>query len=100
MLLGEGFCEAPVNVSAPLPSDELLSRAISRFDSAIATATAYRAGTTVAANIAAATDLINMSNVGAARAALKMGDLAKAKTYARSYLQDMRSCRVLGQLGA
>ena len=82
VLLGEGFCEAPVNVSAPLQPDELLSRAIARFDSAITTATAYRAGTTVAANIAAANDIINMSNVGAARAALKMGDLAKARTYA------------------
>lgn len=82
VLLGEGFCEAPVNVSAPLQPDELLSRALARFDSAITTATAYRAGTTVAANIAAANDIINMSNVGAARAALKMGDLAKARTYA------------------
>ena len=82
VLLGEGFCEAPVNVSAPLQPDELLSRALARFDSAITTATAYRAGTTVAANIAAANDIINMSNVGAARAALKMGDLTKARTYA------------------
>ncbi len=82
VLLGEGFCEAPVNVSAPLPSDDLLRRGIARFDSAIIVATAYRAGTTVAANIAAATDIINMSNVGAARASLKVGDLAKARTYA------------------
>jgi hypothetical protein len=81
-LLAEGFCDAPVNLSAPLPPAELFARGIARFDTAIAVATAYRAGTTVAANIAAATDIINMSNVGAARAALKMGDLAKARTYA------------------
>ncbi len=82
VLLGEGFCEAPVNVSAPLPSAELLRRGIARFDTAIAIATAYRAGTTVAANIANANDIINMSNVGAARASLKVGDLAKARAYA------------------
>ncbi len=82
VLLGEGFCEAPVNLSAPLPTAELLRRGIARFDTAITIATAYRAGTTVAANVAAATDLINMSNVGAARAALKVGDLAKARAYA------------------
>ncbi len=82
VLLGEGFCEAPVNISAPLPTEELLRRGIARFDTAITIATAYRAGTTVAANIAAATDLINMSNVGAARAALKVGDLTRARAYA------------------
>lgn len=78
VLLGEGFCEAPVNLSAGLPPDELFKRALARFDTAIAVATAAKTGT----NVAAATDLINMSNVGAARAALKMGDLAKAKAYA------------------
>lgn len=82
VLLAEGFCEAPVNLSAPLQPDELFARGIARFDSAIATANAYKTTTTVAANIAAANDIINMSNVGAARAALKMGDLAKAKAYA------------------
>lgn len=82
VLLGEGFCEAPVNVSAPVSSDDLLRRGVARFDSAIMVAMAYRAGTTVAANIAAATDIINMSNVGAARASLKVGDLAKARAYA------------------
>ena len=82
-LLGEGFCEAPVHLSAGLPSAELLKRAVAHFDSAVTIATAYAAvpGTT-AANIALATDIITMSRVGAARASLKSGDLAKAKTYA------------------
>ncbi len=82
LLLAEGFCDAPVNLSAPLKPAELFARGIARFDTAVAAATAYRASTTVAANIAAATDIINMANVGAARASLKMGDLAKAKAYA------------------
>lgn len=82
VLLAEGFCDAPVNISEPLPPEELFRRGIARFDSAIATANAYKGTTTVAANVAAANDIINMSNVGAARAALKMGDLTKARAYA------------------
>jgi hypothetical protein len=78
VLLGEGWCESPVNLSAPLPSDSLLRRAISHFDEAIAVATAGNSG----ANAAAAQDLINMSRVGAARAALKLGDPVLARTYA------------------
>ena len=81
-LLAEGFCDAPVNVSAPLTPEELFSRGVARFDTAITVATAYRSTQTVAANIAAATDIINMANVGAARASLKKGDLVKAKAYA------------------
>src|SRR5438552_6225369 len=78
VLLGEGWCESPVNLSAPLPSDSLLRRAIAHFYEAITVATAGSSGT----NVAAAQDLINMSRVGAARAALKLGDAALARTYA------------------
>jgi hypothetical protein len=77
-LLAEGFCETPVNLSNPLPSDSLFLRALSRFDKGIATATAGNSG----ANATAATDLINMAKVGAARAALKMGNPTLARTYA------------------
>ena len=77
-LLGEGFCEAPVNLSAPKTSAELLQIALSRFDEAITVATAASTGS----NVAAAQDLIHMSQVGGARAALKLGDAAKARAYA------------------
>lgn len=77
-LLGEGFCEAPVNLSAPKTSDELLQIALSRFDEAITVATAASTGS----NVAAAQDIIHMSQVGGARAALKLGDAAKARAYA------------------
>ncbi|HEY2854441.1 MAG TPA: hypothetical protein VGJ18_16415 [Gemmatimonadaceae bacterium] len=77
-LLGEGFCEAPVNLSAPKTSDELLQIALSRFDEAITVATAASTGS----NVAAAQDIIHMSQVGGARAALKLGDAAKARSYA------------------
>ncbi|HVS59708.1 MAG TPA: hypothetical protein VHE82_03325 [Gemmatimonadaceae bacterium] len=78
VLLGEGWCESPVNLSAPLSSDSLLRRAIKHFDEAITVATAARQG----ANVAAAQDLIYMSQVGAARAAFKLGDAALAQSYA------------------
>lgn len=80
-LLGEGFCEAPINLSAGLPSAELLKRAVQHFDSAVTVATASQSGAT-AANVAAAADIIAMARVGAARASLKMGDVAKARSYA------------------
>jgi hypothetical protein len=78
VLLGEGWCEAPVNLSAPLSSDSLLRRAITHFDEAITVATAGNTGS----NVAAAQDIINMSRVGAARAALKLGDFVLARSYA------------------
>jgi starch-binding outer membrane protein, SusD/RagB family len=79
VLLGEGFCEAPVNLSKALPSAELLTRGIARFDEGIAVATAASATNAVAAG-----DLINLARVGAARASLKKGDLAGAREYADS----------------
>lgn len=83
VLLGEGFCEAPVALGPGLTSAQLQARAVQHFDSAITIAQAYAAiAGQSAANVAAATDLINMSRVGAARASLKSGDVAKARTYA------------------
>ena len=78
VLLAEGFCDSPVNLSAALTPAELFARAITKFDEGIAVATAGRTG----ANVAAAQDLIYMAQVGAARASLKKGDLAKAREYA------------------
>ena len=74
-LLGEGFCESPVNLSAPLPADSLLARGVALFQQAITVATA--SGTS-----AGATDIINMSRVGAARALLKLGDATRAAQFA------------------
>ena len=78
VLLAEGFCDSPVNLSAALTPAELFARAIAHFDEGIAVATAGRTG----ANVAAAQDLIYMAQVGAARASLKKGDLVKAREYA------------------
>src|SRR5688572_16683311 len=78
VLLAEGFCEAPVNLSAGLPPAELFTRAIARFDEGITVATAAR----TVPDSAAANDLVQLAQVGAARASLKKGDPVKARTYA------------------
>ena len=78
VLLGEGFCDSPVNLGPPLSTAELLARAIERFDEGIVVASAARSGS----DSAAAKDLIALAHVGAARAALKRGDLAKARAHA------------------
>jgi len=78
VLLGEGFCEAPVKDSASLSSVELLAHAVTRFDEGIKVATVAGA----VANTAVAQDLINLARVGAARASLKRGEAAKARSYA------------------
>ncbi len=70
-LLGEGFCESTVDGSAPFTSDQMLQKGIDLFDRAIATAQA-------SGSSAGATDIVNMARVGAARAALKLGDATKA----------------------
>src|SRR5688500_10551806 len=78
VLLGEGFCDAPVDGGSALSPDELLGRAVARFDEAIVVATAASAGT----DAAAAQDLISMAHVGAARASLKRGAHATARAHA------------------
>jgi hypothetical protein len=85
VLLGEGFCDAPVRASAPLLPAELLTRAVARFDEGIVVATAVRAeaaATSASASAAAAQDLLFLAYVGAARASLKNGDLPRARAYA------------------
>jgi len=84
VLLGEWLCESPVNGSRPYSSQELLRDfALPRFDEAISIATAARnrPGAT-AAQIASADSIINFARVGAARAALWLGDKPRAVSYA------------------
>jgi len=85
VLLGEGFCDAPVSLSAPLLPTELLTRAVARFDEGIALMTALRteaAANSASATVAAAQDLLFLAYVGAGRASLKKGDLTQARAYA------------------
>jgi hypothetical protein len=76
-LLGEHFCESPVDGSKAYSSDELLGFALERFDEAIAIASSGQAS-----NPTRATSILNTARVGAGRAALQLGQMAKAISYA------------------
>ena len=67
LLLGEGFCSAPIEGGPELTSEQLFDSAEVRFTRAIEAATA-----------AGATDLLNLARVGRARARLNGGDAAGA----------------------
>lgn len=94
VLMGETLCEAPVNVSRPYTTQELFKDfALPRFQEAIQVASAARAqaatraGATAAdrARIVASADtLLSLARVGAARAALNLGDRAQAAQFAAS----------------
>ena len=84
VMLGEYFCQAPVNLSAGLPSDSLLTRGIADFDQAIALSKTVKANTKATAlQKASADSLITLSMIGAARAYLQIGNKAKAIEYAQ-----------------
>lgn len=84
-LLGEQYCETPINRSAPLSSAELLRNAVTRFETAISVANAAAAAN---ASQVRADSIANLARVGAARAALGISDdptyRAKALEYARA----------------
>jgi hypothetical protein len=81
--LAEMMCNSPIDRSAPLTPDELSTKALERFDEAIAVATAARAVAVAGSAAALASDSIkNFSLVGAARTALYMNDKPKATSYA------------------
>lgn len=85
--LGEMMCGTPIDLSAPKPAEEMFADAITRFEEAIAVATAARAflqtQTPVNANAVAATDSVrNFALVGAARAALNRDDKPRAIAFA------------------
>jgi len=87
VLLAENMCSAPLGIGRAYSSEELFAIAMERFTAAIATATAARTyntslGAAGAKNAASADSLVNLANVGAARASLDLGNTADAITYA------------------
>ncbi|HEV2130325.1 MAG TPA: hypothetical protein VGR27_04460 [Longimicrobiaceae bacterium] len=90
VLLGEQYCETPLNLSAPVPSEELLRMAAQRFEEAIPVAMAARAAAAAIApataasrrTVATADSIANFARVGAARAYLNLGNMAKAVEFA------------------
>lgn len=81
VLLGEFMCSAPVDpTSASLSWDEHMQRGLERFEEAIAVATASKAAHPSSA--ASADSLLALAHVGAARAAINIGDMATAIEHA------------------
>jgi len=86
--LGEMMCTTPIDRSVPKTWDEMMTAAVTKFDSAIVIANAAKAyyATLTPAQpnaILAADSVINFANVGAARASLNKNDKAKATAYAQ-----------------
>lgn len=79
VILGETFCSAPVQGSAPKTSAQLFQASLAKFDSAI---TIARAASAAGISKASADSITNLALVGAARAELDLGDNAKAISYA------------------
>ncbi|MGH7562504.1 MAG: hypothetical protein ACRENB_15970 [Gemmatimonadales bacterium] len=83
VLLAEGLCSAPVNLSAPLSSAELFTEwAIPRFTRALTLGAEARALATTAAQQATADSLLSLARVGIARAYLGLGNMTKAAEFA------------------
>lgn len=87
VLLAETQCAIPINGGVPQTPDEIFERALQKFDSAIAIATAASAA--APANSAAkrsADSVLNFARVGAARSALNLDDKPAALGYANAVL--------------
>jgi hypothetical protein len=73
LLLGEGFCSVAIDLSAELSSQQVIDRAIDRFDVAIQ-----------AAQSAGAADVVGFARVGRARAYLDLGQGSTALSDAQA----------------
>ncbi|HVT38631.1 MAG TPA: RagB/SusD family nutrient uptake outer membrane protein [Gemmatimonadaceae bacterium] len=79
IMLGEYLCSSPVNVSALYTSGQITNFALPRLREAIVVATAAKAQAQASAAVRAAADsLVNLANVGLARAYLQIGRNAEA----------------------
>jgi hypothetical protein len=88
VVLGETFCYAPVSPDEDaILSDAIIERAIPYFERAIQVAEAYKTQT-ANPNVAKADQVINLARVGGARAALQVGNNAKAISFAKDVPAD------------
>jgi hypothetical protein len=90
--MGEQLCETPINMGPGNTPEQMFTMALPKFDEAIEVATAARAraqSITPAtpasqAIIAGADSILAFARVGAARAALNLGDKTRAAAYAQA----------------
>ncbi len=83
ILLGEAYCEAPIDVSVAHPPETLFGMAIERFEDAIGVASRAQATSPEPAD-----SLLNLARVGAARAALNRGEGDRAIAFASQVPED------------
>jgi starch-binding outer membrane protein, SusD/RagB family len=94
--LGEMMCTTPIDRGVPKTWDEMMTAAVSKFDSAVVIAAAAKTylqtltpqTTAITAAIAGADSVKNFALVGAARASLDKNDKAKALAYAQQVPPD------------
>ena len=84
IMLGEYFCESPINLSAALPSDSLLYRAIGDFAEALSYAKTAKGAAAVGTTTA--DSIISLATIGTARAYLQLGNKAKAIEFANQVI--------------
>ena len=85
VLMGETFCEVPINVSAPYSPDELFVMAIERFEQALEVADNALAAGEPGARVEM---FRNMAYLGAARASLNLGEMGDAESFASQVEDD------------
>lgn len=87
LLLGEHFCESPIDGGPALSSNELLERALGIFEQAILIAGNAQQG----ASAERAAHILNLANLGSARASLQLGDFSNAVTHASAVPDDFEA---------
>lgn len=81
-LLGEQYCTTPLNLSAPVSSEDLLKMSVDRATEAVTVALAAKGVAAEPEAVALADSVANFARVIAARASLDLGDNANATQYA------------------
>jgi len=85
VLMGETFCEVPINVSAPYSPDEMFAMAIERFEQALEVADNALAAGEPGARVEM---FRNLAYLGAARASLNLGEMGDAESFASQVEDD------------
>jgi tetratricopeptide (TPR) repeat protein len=89
VMLAENFCRAPIGGGPSVEPPEMLRSALTRFDEAVAAARAARGAATTAGGRTSADSVWGLALVGAARAALNLGERQRAAAYAQQAIDSI-----------
>lgn len=87
LLIGEHFCESPIDDGPALPSNEILERALDMFDQALTIA----GNANQASSSERSSQILNLANLGSARASLQMGEFSNAISFASTVPDDFEA---------